>query len=451
MNAQVGFQGSLITSSNYFVLSWAAASAPGVTIGYYAPTKPYSFPIEYTITGLTSQLYIVTLWENSTAVPGGTSRGTYSFQPSSSSTTGRTDLYLTADISTGFTSGATTYVDSSLIGWNIDVELFGSGTLEAGTDYNFDNTTGTITFTMTGFTITPSMRVIIHFQPQISTAIATPPSIISSGVTITANTTLDNTYVNKAIFLQGAGSDLVCSLPALSSISDWQMLIFYSNGGSHLNAVLNCSGTDKILWKSNVSQLILAQYEQLKLFKANGVWNVDYASPGINAVGEVVDLFTYGGPNALRLNGQLLNRTDYPRLWNWVQSLPSGCLISDATWTATSTLNGQTYFINKGFFTTGDGSSTFRLPDFTYAGYRRNGLGAGGDVAGTFKNGTVGQFTSGVQIPVGNSFTGPAGGSWGGYAGRGQNNEATQSYSNTFNSGVQNTPNSVGIVAAIRF
>ncbi|GJH39059.1 hypothetical protein CBA19CS91_39900 [Paraburkholderia hospita] len=54
----------------------------------------------------------------------------------------------------------------------------------------------------------------------------------------------------------------------------------------------------------------------------------------------------------LRLNGALVNRADYPALWAYAQA--SGNIVTDAVWSAS----------NWGAFSSGDGATTFRLPDF---------------------------------------------------------------------------------------
>ena len=52
-------------------------------------------------------------------------------------------------------------------------------------------------------------------------------------------------------------------------------------------------------------------------------------------------------------NGALLSRTTYARLWEFAQA--SGNIVSDATWTGSAT--------DRAKFSTGDGSTTFRVPD----------------------------------------------------------------------------------------
>lgn len=55
----------------------------------------------------------------------------------------------------------------------------------------------------------------------------------------------------------------------------------------------------------------------------------------------------------LKCNGVLLSRATYANLWAYAQA--SGNLVSDADWTSAA---------RPGSFSTGDGSTTFRIPDF---------------------------------------------------------------------------------------
>ena len=60
----------------------------------------------------------------------------------------------------------------------------------------------------------------------------------------------------------------------------------------------------------------------------------------------------------LKANGALLNRADYPKLWAYAQA--SGALVSEAAWLAGS----------YGCFSTGDGATTFRIPELRGEGIR---------------------------------------------------------------------------------
>ena len=58
------------------------------------------------------------------------------------------------------------------------------------------------------------------------------------------------------------------------------------------------------------------------------------------------------------MNGQLLSRSSYNQLYNW--AVNNDLIISDTDWNA-DYINNRS---NKGLFSYGDGSTTFRLPDF---------------------------------------------------------------------------------------
>jgi phage-related tail fiber protein len=70
----------------------------------------------------------------------------------------------------------------------------------------------------------------------------------------------------------------------------------------------------------------------------------------------------------LKLNGALLQRDDYPALWSYAQS--TGALVSDEEWSAGA----------WGCFSTGDGATTFRIPELRGEGLRCWDDGRGIDV-----------------------------------------------------------------------
>ena len=63
-------------------------------------------------------------------------------------------------------------------------------------------------------------------------------------------------------------------------------------------------------------------------------------------------------PGYLALNGQEVNREDYPNLWAWVQQ-QVGFLVEESEWQSLSTAHNG----NVGKYSVGDGTSTFRLPN----------------------------------------------------------------------------------------
>jgi phage-related tail fiber protein len=76
------------------------------------------------------------------------------------------------------------------------------------------------------------------------------------------------------------------------------------------------------------------------------------ATTSVTPVGSVMAFSSTSAPTGwLKLNGASLNRADYPALWAFAQA--SGNIVTDAVWTAT----------NTGAFSTGNLTTTFRIPD----------------------------------------------------------------------------------------
>lgn len=362
----VSFQSTLINSANFFVAAIYDASSLGVVLETSIPTKGGGYTNPFQVTFLNSYnpstIYRVILWENATAVVGGTSRVSASLRPTLNSATFRADEPLVYGIDAVFTD-TVTIVDPSLIGWGISFEQYGSGTLTLGTDYTFDNTTGTIVL-INGTSYVNGQKMVIHFLPQISTA-PSSYSGIATGSVVSVSTTMGSGYANSAVYLQGSGGSFIMTLPALSTMADYQPIEFYSAGGNHINVVLLCSGSDKIQWNVLKTKLILGQAEEVTLFKANGVWNVKNPSASIRMAGEIVYKYTNADfPYVLAdgSSGGLLSRATYSRLFDYVQGLPIAAVTTEAAWANSSVQDGITYYPNKGTWTMGDGSTNFRVP-----------------------------------------------------------------------------------------
>lgn len=461
MDANISIKASLNDIANQFVVSLEDASAEGTYIDFKIPTKNasapyYSDPFQVTFTGLTQKAYILKLWESPDGTVSGTVRNSTNFQPTSTTTTIRADLVIQADVTPGFASGGTTYTDTSLVGWTYSVERKGTGTMvEYSTpditdpEYQQDGIGGWHLL-RSGDQIS-NQEVFIHrFQPQVAAAVPASPTIISSGVVLDTTIALDNTYVNKALYIQGTGLIVPITLPNLATITDYQMLIFYSSGGNHISAPITAYGTDKILFNGQQTKITLNQCEQLKLFKANGVWNVDYASPGILRVGELILNYSKVEKNTLLLDGtQNLSRTTYARLWDFISSLESGCIVTAANWGATSIVNSITYYINKGKFNTGDGSTTFGLPLIHNYGFLK-AVDGSTRFPGNLETGQVGAFSDNISLTLGNSFSGSPGGGWPGYPGKGQDNPQAKTFGQTFNATKENLVTNIGVYALIR-
>jgi hypothetical protein len=373
MNAAISFVCALQNDADFFVAALYddTPNPPSLLESQQVPKTGGSYTSPFQVTFVTNlvqnKTYRVILWESPDNTPTGVSRVSGDFTPSLNSITLRGTLRLVGGSSAGMAIGASGYVDptNSLAGWNYDLELFGSGTMGLGVDYTIDPVTGNWTL-INGMTITAGQVWYVHFQPQVSQAAQPPVSAITSGQIIVANTTFTSAYKNQALYIQGAGSSITCPLPALSSMSDYDYLILYCSGGNYTNAIFPTQGTDKIQYGPNLlTQLVLGQGETLKLFRANGVYNVDGPLPGVDNVGQIIDSVAIL-PNSIQGKGQLLDRTQYARLYAWANA--AGVMTSETNWN-TAVAGNYPY---KGYYTQGiPGANNFRVPDYTAYGFTR--------------------------------------------------------------------------------
>lgn len=104
-------------------------------------------------------------------------------------------------------------------------------------------------------------------------------------------------------------------------------------------------------------------------------------------------------------DGQLLNRADWPELWAYAQLVGT---ITDATWVTTPAQRGK--------YSDGDGSTTFRVPDLN--GVKKNGEESG-TIVGDSIGGLFARGDGGLSSSIGNvlknaapNITGNIGGIW---------------------------------------
>ena len=375
MQISVSSQTTLLNISNYFVFALYDATAPTVLLESIQPPKPYGNPLQisFTYNCLNGHIYIIKLWESADSSATGVVRNSFSqsVNQNTDSVLIKLDEYLEVGVTPGLVAGASSYVNTDWEGWNYSVERLGYGTMTpnvAGEIQNYSQDAGGgFTLTQMGDKFDNGEKFVVRFIPQVISVAppaGTPSSLFSTGRVITASETLTLTDVGKALMIQSSTNRITLGLPSIATVSDYSFFYLYSFGGVHINAVIQANGSDKFI--GNVSQIILGKNEVLKIFKAFGIWNIENELTGAKQVGELV--YNYGivpyPLNTLPLAGQEVNRLDYPRLWNWVvNNLGSQSVVSDSAWnSAFITVDGNTYYTNKGFFSAGDGSTTFRLP-----------------------------------------------------------------------------------------
>ncbi len=139
---------------------------------------------------------------------------------------------------------------------------------------------------------------------------------------------------------------------------------------------IQSAGTDKILDGSGFdpsglrTKIYLGDGDTIKLVWTTSGWLITECKGNFDDVGGFLQRYKQL-PNTLIAQGQLVNRADYPRLWEYVQTLGSS-LVTDTVWT--------TSIAKHGFFSTGNTTTTFRLPDLRGMFLRNLDLSAGIDL-----------------------------------------------------------------------
>jgi len=392
MNLKIYQETKPVSGSNWLVASIYDPAAPAIVVAQYAFPKPYTGQTQLVhFDGIDDIVYTYICWESATTAPGGTSRNNFEIQPSNNAFNVREDLFLQADVTPGFNSNTNSYTDSSLVGWDWYYERIPLGTQQPDVDYSKIKASvpvGISDTTADGFELLQPSDVfgtnekgVIHFYPQEAASSSAPTAkLISSTVILTNNTILDGTAIGKSYLLQGSGGYFEVTLPDLSVVADGKPIFFMSSGGSHINVGIKCFGSQSFQWLgSPATKIWLAQDEQMMIYKltypdTSFKWLVVQISDTVRQVGEIVLSYNKTPQNTLFCDGnQALSRQNYSRLWNYIDNIiDNDCVVTGAQWGHTfGPVDGNTYFDNKGKFSTGDGSSTFGIPLLYQYGFLR--------------------------------------------------------------------------------
>jgi hypothetical protein len=218
----------------------------------------------------------------------------------------------------------------------------------------------------------------------------TPGTTGSSGFitgkkVISTNTTLDPASdMNKLIMIRADTASIAVTIPAVEDIPLNSFIPIETNINNSKPATVTTTGGQFIYFRNtSKTSVFMHPGEVLWLFRDDdGLYVINdfylcYKDLGRPLPSYKADL------NELVCKGQVLIRADYPRLWEYVSSMGSS-LVSETTWqTANVYRQGNTYTTTppvgsyitiarpyRGCFSTGDGSTTFRLPDLMNLGVR---------------------------------------------------------------------------------
>lgn len=276
--------------------------------------------------------------------------------------------------------GEDTVNDSSLLGADYSLEKWGVGFLKKGEDWQNDVVGGG--WRLLGGTFVAGEVYVVHFKPKVSNILAAPGAIarlVSGIVELPSSTTIGESNYRKLIVLKGAET---VTLPLASDYPENVGLFIVSDDGPRKQSTIQTQGTDTIRANSGtLTRLYLGQREFVTFVTDGTYWYVQNASPAIfgHPKMETGWLWDNTALNTLPATGGLYNRADYPRLWAFISKLAAAV--------PSAVLNEGAWATNKTRWGSGNGTTTFRVPDMR--GYFPRYLDLGADVdSDRFDNGT---------------------------------------------------------------
>lgn len=224
----------------------------------------------------------------------------------------------------------------------------------------------------------------------------TAASLFVGRVQVASNLTMNSIHLNKLIQIRGVDNQIVLTLPKITDYPENTLIcIEASINNSKISRITTQDGQFIYMNNDSFTSLYISKSEVVWILVGDDGFYIENNFGEIyNNVGNV--RFGYRPKNnELMCNGQEIKRLDYPRLWEEVQKLGAS-LINDSDWIlASKTVNGRVISKpNRGFFSRGDGSKTFRLPDLSGLGIQAlaaSDPNRSANVAGGYKPPIVGQ------------------------------------------------------------
>lgn len=183
--------------------------------------------------------------------------------------------------------------------------------------------------------------------------------------------------LSNLVLINADSATITITLPASAGLNPGSKAVISAIKVNKSQVKIASAGADKFVIGSDVgkSAIYLGDGDTVELILTALGWLMVPHKGNFDDIGGVIHRYKQL-PNTLIAQGQLINRIDYPRIWEYAQTLgPS--LVSDITWAGAG---------NHGFFSTGNGTTTFRLPDLRAMFIRGLDLGAGIDLGRASSN-----------------------------------------------------------------
>ena len=261
-----------------------------------------------------------------------------------------------------------------------------------------------------GFLLTgdsPKMRegeviilTLVELEGGSTTIINNSGGMFTGIVTIDQSEAYGETHKRKVINISAGTNKVTYTLPDVTAVEENTIIPFETNGNNTYQSTIATVSGQLIYFNGGAySAMYMGFGDILWLQAGEDGWYVIAMYGNFADVGKIEWGFKRS-KNSLELNGQTLLRADWPRLWAEVSGYGAS-LITKAQWDM-----GPFW---QGFFHTGDGSTTFGLPDVRglFARFTDNGRGMDpdatdplkrhGDVAGSYEADELKSHTHGYD------------------------------------------------------
>jgi microcystin-dependent protein len=174
---------------------------------------------------------------------------------------------------------------------------------------------------------------------------------------VNASKVLNDTHIGKLIQVRAGSDRITITLPNVNNVPDNTEFYFESTILNQFPCkILTTAGQYIYFQNTGKIQMYLGISETLRVYRADDGWYVVHAYGNWAEIG-TPSMKWKAGLNEVVADGAMVSRADYPRLWEFAQTLGTS-LKTDAEWSSGGVL--QPF---RGCFSSGDLSTTFRLPD----------------------------------------------------------------------------------------
>lgn len=201
---------------------------------------------------------------------------------------------------------------------------------------------------------------------------STAGALITGISIITDDTALSTAHVGKSLHVSATKNLTITLFDILDAPANLVIPIETTISNGYMTKVQTKVGQLIYFGGDAVDHIWMGSNEFLWLLRGTDGWYIIKASDGILTVGKP-SMDYVQRLNTVIAQGQTASRDDYPRLWEWLSS-NSSLIVADSTWNSSTGTVGNGDSVSSvypyhGKFSYGDGSSTFRFPDYRDMGY----------------------------------------------------------------------------------